>query len=239
MLAQYVCERRLKFDLLGEGTNKMSERSETGYRRKPEPDNRITKAIQKRLYVRAYNLFDLRKRYAGRWRRSLVLLFLQASLVMMPNLILHPKLSARSLALIALAVLLSNLFLRLEVNAVQAQKISESKNERKIRASDIIDTLAARFPMIRMTEYELRQLQQQILLAITSSVASSLGMDSGGFTTSLLIKTLSAPDRSLTVIARSSNSREIGHCISKGRYAGLGCDRAKASPNHWRCERRI
>lgn len=188
----------------------MTEQNQTGFRRKPEPDNRITKVIQRRLYVRAYNLFDLRKRYAGRWRRSLVLLLLQATLVMMPYVILHPKLGGRSIALIALAVLLSNLFLRFEVNAVQTQKIGESKNERKIRTSAILDEIAVRFSVISMTGYELQQLRQEILLAITSSVASSLGMDSTGFMASLVIKTPSAPDRSLTVVARSSNSREIG-----------------------------
>ncbi len=183
---------------------------ESGYRRKPQPDLRVRKAFQKRLYKLAYDVLDLRKRYAGRWRRSFALLGVQSFLVLMPNLIIHPQLTRRSIGLLVLAVLAANTFLRLEVNAIQSQKINESKNDRKIRTAGIIDKLSLMFPKISMSQSELRQLRNEILHAITSSVASSLGMEAGGFMGSLLIRTPSALDQTLTVIARSDPSREIG-----------------------------
>ncbi len=58
------------------------------------------------------------------------------------NALAHPSLPKKSFALLALAILASNAFLVLEANAQRTQKIGELKNERKIRTSTIIDTLA-------------------------------------------------------------------------------------------------
>jgi hypothetical protein len=182
---------------------------ELGYRRVPGATEGVGRAIWRRFHVWIYNLLDLRHRYAGRWKRSIFLLIIQAGLVMAPNVLAHPALPKRSFVLLALAVLASNAFLVVEVNAQRTQKIGELKNERKIRTSTIIDTLGERFQPISMTDLEVRDLRQQMLLAISSSVASSLGMEPNGFTASLLVESGSNPQKALTVIARSTNERPI------------------------------
>jgi len=55
------------------------------------------------------------------------------------------------------------------------QKTNEDKNRYNNRP------IILKIPRISMTESEARELRQRMLLAINSSVASSFGMEAGGF----------------------------------------------------------
>jgi hypothetical protein len=185
-----------------------TELIETGYRRVAGAKEGVTRALTRKTHVWFYNIADLRHRYAGRWKRSILLLFVQAALIITPYALTHPAIPFKTLRWIGLAILASNSLIVIEVNASRTQKIGELKNERKIRTANIIDLLAKRFSPVKFTEFEAQSLRQEVLLAICSSIASSLGMDPNGFMASLVIRSPHQPE-GLTVIARSSASRPI------------------------------
>jgi hypothetical protein len=180
---------------------------EVGYRRVPGAKEGVTRAIRRRTQIWLYNVLDWRRRYRGRWKRTIVLFILQSGLIFVPYALSQPKTPLKTLGMIALAILVANALIVAEVNAQSVQKVGELKNDRKIRTANIIDTLAVKFPAVRLAQFEALALRREILLAITSSVASSLGMDPIGFMASLVVKNPAPNEGGITVIARSDDSR--------------------------------
>src|SRR5437870_2259341 len=100
---------------------------QSGYRRVPGAEQGVLRAIRQRVYRIRYDVVDLGRRYAGRWKLALLLLVIQTSTLVFVWWQTHAGSSFKTVAVVGVGLFAANALAMVELNLRRNDVVSQAK----------------------------------------------------------------------------------------------------------------